>query len=133
MDTNKKIRVLVCEDNSLMLHGLRFILQRFEDLELVGYVRTGTLAVERAQELEPDVILMDLGLPELDGIAATKIIKAKSEAIKVLVVSAEQDPETLKRATEAGADGFLPKPVMDPDALYYEILKTLDSNELKAR
>lgn len=116
-----------------MLHGLRFILQRFEDLELVGYVRTGTLAVERAQELEPDVILMDLGLPELDGIAATKIIKAKSEAIKVLVVSAEQDPETLKRATEAGADGFLPKPVMDPDALYYEILKTLDSNELKAR
>ena len=129
MANKKKIRILVCEDNSLMLHGLRFILQRFEDLELVGYARTGTVAVARAQELEPDVILMDLGLPELDGIAATKIIKAKNAAIKVVVVSAEQDEKKLKQASEAGADGFLPKPVLDPDALYFEILQTLEPSK----
>ncbi len=72
-------------------------------------------------------------MPELDGIAATKIIKAKNAAIKVVVVSAEQDENTLKLASAAGADGFQPKPVINPDALYFEILQTLEQSKSAKR
>lgn len=121
----KKVRVLVCEDNSLMLHGLRYLLEKFSDLDIVGYARNGNLAVARARELEPDIILMDLGMPELDGISATKIIKAEIPAIRILVVSA-LDEQKRDEALHAGADGFFPKPVMDAESLYYAILNCLE-------
>lgn len=121
----QKITVLVCEDNALMLQGLRVLLEQYVDLDVVGLAKNGTQAVSQARELQPDVILMDLQMPELDGIAATKIIKAERPFVRIIVVSAVQDENTLKEISECGADGFYPKPVMNSEELYWTIKKAL--------
>ena len=84
-----RIRVLVVDDHGVVRRGLRGYLELLDDIEVVGEAENGLRGVELAEELEPDVVLMDLVMPELDGIGATrKIVKARPEQIIILLTSA---------------------------------------------
>lgn len=106
-----KIRVLLAEDHALVRQGIRELLQREEDIEIVGEVGDGEEAVQLAERLEPDVILMDISMPKLDGIAATRLIKGSHPYISILVLTAYDNEEFIFALLEAGAAGYLLKNV----------------------
>ncbi|MFI6867226.1 response regulator [Nocardia sp. NPDC050406] len=103
------IRVLVVDDQQLVRAGLRMLCQTAEDLEVVGEAATGSEAVRLADELRPDVILMDLRMPGMDGIRATERILATRPGAKVVVLTTFDDDDHLYPALAAGACGFLVK------------------------
>jgi DNA-binding NarL/FixJ family response regulator len=102
------IRVLIADDQSLVRAGFRLVLENHPDLEVVGEASNGHEAVHSAARLEPDVVLMDIRMPELDGIAATKAITARQPA-RVLVLTTYDLDEYVYDALQAGASGFLLK------------------------
>jgi DNA-binding NarL/FixJ family response regulator len=102
------IRVLIADDQSLVRAGFRLVLENYSDLEVVGEAATGHQAVHSAERLEPDVVLMDIRMPELDGIAATRQITAR-QATRVLVLTTYDLDEYVYDALQAGASGFLLK------------------------
>lgn len=102
------MRVLLADDNALLLEGLRNMLTA-ADIEVVGTAENGLVALNRAEELQPDVILMDIEMPVLNGIEATRRIKADFPAIKVIILTIYQDDSHLFEAIEAGAEGYLLK------------------------
>ena len=103
------IRLLMADDHALFSAGLRSLMAEHADLEVVGEVRDGRAAVERAIELEPDVVLMDISMPELDGLEGTRRIKELRPASKVLCLSMHADKEFVGAALRAGASGYLVK------------------------
>jgi DNA-binding NarL/FixJ family response regulator len=102
------IRVLVADDQSLVRAGFRLVLENHPDIEVVGEAGTGNQAVHSAARLDPDVVLMDIRMPELDGIAATRQITAR-QATRVLVLTTYDLDEYVYDALQAGASGFLLK------------------------
>ena len=102
------IRVLVVDDQSLVRAGFRLVLENHDDLEVVGEASNGHEAIYSAGRLEPDVVLMDIRMPELDGIAATRAITAAHPA-RVLVLTTYDLDEYVYDALQAGASGFLLK------------------------
>jgi DNA-binding NarL/FixJ family response regulator len=102
------IRVLIADDQSLVRAGFRLVLENHADLEVVGEAATGHQAIHSAERLEPDVVLMDIRMPELDGIAATRQITAR-QATRVLVLTTYDLDEYVYDALQAGASGFLLK------------------------
>jgi DNA-binding NarL/FixJ family response regulator len=102
------IRVLIADDQSLVRAGFRLVLENHPDLEVVGEASNGREAVHSAGRLEPDVVLMDIRMPELDGIAATRAITARHPA-RVLVLTTYDLDEYVYDALQAGASGFLLK------------------------
>jgi DNA-binding NarL/FixJ family response regulator len=102
------IRVLICDDQSLVRAGFRLVLENHDDIEVVGEASNGEEAVHSAGRLEPDVVLMDIRMPSLDGIAATREITARHPA-KVLVLTTYDLDEYVYDALQAGASGFLLK------------------------
>ncbi|HXD65288.1 MAG TPA: response regulator transcription factor [Solirubrobacteraceae bacterium] len=105
------IRVLVVDDHAVVREGLRTFLQLQDGIEVVGEAADGEQAVARATELEPDVILMDLVMPQLDGIGAMRELRRRSSASRVIVLTSFLDDERLMPALEAGAAGYLLKDV----------------------
>jgi len=104
------VRTLIAEDHVLVSQGLEVMLGRAEDVQLVGVVDTGELAVERSGESEIDVILMDINLGAgISGIEATKLVKERSPDTKVLILTMYTDPGTVAEAIKAGADGYVSK------------------------
>ncbi len=103
------IRVLVADDQALVRAGFRMILKAEPDIEVAGEAGDGTEAVARAQELDPDVVLMDVRMPELDGIEATRRIVDGERAPRVLVLTTFDLDEYVYEALRAGASGFLLK------------------------
>lgn len=106
-----KIKVLLAEDHALVRQGIRELLQREEDIEIVGEVGDGEEAVKLVDEAEPDVVLMDISMPKLDGITATRIIKGAHPYVSVLVLTAYDNEEFIFALLEAGAAGYLLKNV----------------------
>jgi DNA-binding NarL/FixJ family response regulator len=102
-------RVLLVDDHAMVRRGLREFLGLFDDIEVVGEARDGLDAVEAAARLRPDVIVMDLNLPRLDGIDATREIRAATPGVEVVALTAFVDEERVLAALEAGAAGFLLK------------------------
>jgi DNA-binding NarL/FixJ family response regulator len=102
------IRVLIADDQSLVRAGFRLVLENHDDIEVVGEASNGEEAVHSAGRLEPDVVLMDIRMPALDGIAATREITARHPA-KVLVLTTYDLDEYVYDALQAGASGFLLK------------------------
>jgi DNA-binding NarL/FixJ family response regulator len=102
-------RVLLVDDHAMVRRGLREFLGLFDDIEVVGEARDGLDAVEAAARLRPDVIVMDLNLPRLDGVAATREIRAATPGVEVVALTAFVDEERVLAALEAGAAGFLLK------------------------
>jgi DNA-binding NarL/FixJ family response regulator len=105
------IRVLLADDHGVIRDGLGRLISALDDVELAGVAADGVEAVERAQTIEPDVVLMDLDMPGLDGIEATRRILAQRPQTAVLVLTAFSDRARILGALEAGAVGYLLKDV----------------------
>jgi len=105
----KKITILLAEDHAVVRQGLRTLLEAEGSFEIVGQAETGREAVELAIKLRPDVVLMDIAMPVLNGLEATRQILAKTPKAKVLMLSAHGDDEYVERALAVGASGFLEK------------------------
>ena len=103
------VRVLIADDQSLVRAGFRLVLENHDDIEVVGEASNGEEAVHGAGRLEPDVVLMDIRMPELDGIAATARITERHPAVRVLVLTTYDLDEYVYDALQAGASGFLLK------------------------
>ena len=102
-------RVLVVDDSVLVRQGLRSILESSSDLSVIGEAENGIEAVSMAAHIRPDVIVMDVNMPGMNGIEATKHIKAAQPAILVIGFSVNDDPHVQDAMREAGADAFLTK------------------------
>jgi DNA-binding NarL/FixJ family response regulator len=105
------IRVLIADDHAVVREGLRAFLQLQEGLEVVGEAGDGREAVEQAARLEPDVILMDLVMPELDGVSAMRALRTRAPNARVIVLTSFLDDGRLLPALQAGAAGYLLKDV----------------------
>ena len=104
-----RVRVLIAEDHALVRDGIRELLERQSDIEVVGEAADGEEAVQLARQLQPDIVLMDISMPRLNGVEATRIIKQSSPHIAVLVLSAYDDDAYVFAVFEAGAAGYLLK------------------------
>jgi len=105
----KRIKVLLAEDHQIVREGLRFLLEAEGDLEICGEVETGRDAVKMAKELEPDIVLMDIAMPHLNGLEASRQILATHPRIRILILSAHEDDAYLEHALDIGVAGFLIK------------------------
>ena len=103
------IRVLLVEDHQIVREGLRSLLQREEDIEVLGETDSGDRACELARELKPDVILMDLELNGMGGLEATEAIKSEMPEVKILALTMHSDEEHIYSMIKKGADGYLLK------------------------
>jgi DNA-binding NarL/FixJ family response regulator len=108
------MRVLIADDHPLFRDGLRSLLEA-RGIDVVGEAKTGREAVDQSKRLRPDVVLMDLNMPELGGLDATRLISAEQTNVKVVVLTASEDDANLFEAIKSGAQGYL--------------FKNLDSNE----
>ena len=113
---DEKIKVLIVDDHQVVRQGLRTFLDLNEDIRVVGEAEDGQAAVELADRLTPDVVLMDLVMPFLDGIAATSQIKALGKGIKVIALTSFTEDDKVMPAIRAGATSYLLKDV-SPDTL----------------
>ena len=102
-------RLLITDDHDLIRDGLHRMLAREPDLEVVGEAANGREAVELCRRLGPDLVLMDVRMPEMDGLEATRAIKAERPEVSVLVVSTHENPDYLFEALKAGAAGYVLK------------------------
>lgn len=109
MTAPKPITVLLADDHLIVRQGLSALLNSDGNFQIVGEARTGREAVRLAQALSPDVILMDIAMPLLNGLEATLQILAANPAAKIIILSAHSDDEYIKRMSEAGVSGFLEK------------------------
>jgi DNA-binding NarL/FixJ family response regulator len=123
------VRVLLCDDQALVRSGFRMILDARGDLEVVGEAEDGVEAVEQTRALEPDVVLMDVRMPNLDGIEATRQIVASGSAARVLILTTFDPDEYVYEAIRAGASGFLLKDV-EPEQLVDAIRVVAAGNAL---
>jgi pilus assembly protein CpaE len=113
----EKIRVLIVDDVSETRENVKKLLQFESDVEVVGVARTGKEAIQVSQDLNPDVVLMDINMPDMDGIAATEAIRAKQQAVQVIILSVQSDQNYMRRAMLVGARDFLTKPPMGDELI----------------
>jgi DNA-binding NarL/FixJ family response regulator len=109
MPTQRRIRLVIAEDHTVLRYTLRSVLKQYPDIEIVGEAANGEDAVLKAVELEPAIVLMDINMPKLDGIAATRRIKAHSSRIAVLGLSVHGDGYSTDAMLTAGAVAVIRK------------------------
>ena len=112
-----KIRLLLADDHSILRSGLRALFNAQPDMEVVAEASNGEETVLKNQELSPDVVLMDIAMPKMSGIEATKEIKRQNPATKVLALTMHEDESYLYQMLHAGADGYVPKKAADTELL----------------
>lgn len=112
-----KIKILLVEDHEVVREGIRDLIERENDIEVVGEAEDGSQAVESAKKLKPDVVLMDIAMPGMNGIEATRKIKKSVPCVSVLVLTAYDNEEFIFAILEAGAAGYLLKNVRGKDLL----------------
>ena len=117
MASGEKIRVMIVDDVSETRENVRKLLQFESDVDVVGVARTGKEAIQLSQELNPDVVLMDINMPDMDGISATELIRSKQPAVQVVILSVQSDQNHMRRAMLAGARDFLTKPPMGDELI----------------
>ncbi|HEY0256278.1 MAG TPA: response regulator transcription factor [Candidatus Methylacidiphilales bacterium] len=105
----KQITVLLAEDHTIVRQGLRLLVSSGGDIEIVGEAKTGREAVQMTRDLRPDVIVMDIAMPLLNGLEATRQILKAFPGTKILILSAHSDPEYVEQVVKAGARGYLVK------------------------
>ena len=105
----KPLRVLIADDHRLFAEALEAILTTDERIEVVGQASDGAQAVELVRKLDPDVVLMDVSMPVLDGFEATREIREESEGVRVLMLTGSNSRADVDRSREAGASGYVTK------------------------
>lgn len=110
-----KTRILVADDHGIVRQGLRFVLEREADFQVIGEAADGREAVRLAEALDPKVIIMDIGMPQLNGLEATSQIVRRDPDVKVIILSMHADEVYLLRALSAGVRGYLLKGSADQD------------------
>ncbi len=126
-NTTEVIEILLVEDHELTRIGLKTALKRFENLSICGETASGKEAITLAAELMPQVILMDIGLHELDGIEATKQIKQNNPDIKIIMLSSHDTEEEILASFTSGADGYALKE-SSPDQIYTAVQTVLQGD-----
>jgi NarL family two-component system response regulator LiaR len=111
MNASRPIRVMLVDDHAVVRSGLSAFLLIFDDLELVGDAGSGEEAVRMCEQLEPDVVLMDLVMPGMDGATATRVIRERSPNVQVIALTSYKEQELVQAVLEAGAIGYLLKDV----------------------
>ncbi len=119
------IRVLVADDHKVVADGLCHLLEAQPDIDVCDAVRSGRDAVRRTSELHPDVVLMDINMPDLNGIEATRLIRERDPGVRVLMLSVHADPMHIVRALRAGAAGYVPKSSAGSDVV--EAVRTVQA------
>ncbi len=104
-----KIKILVVDDHAILRDGIRALLGLHNDIEIVGEVSEGRQAIEKVQELMPDVVVMDIVMPGMDGLEATRRIRKKHPTVKILMLTQHDNREYILPAIKAGAAGYVPK------------------------
>ncbi len=117
MASGDKVRVLIVDDVADTRENVRKLLQFESDIEVVGAARSGMEGIQLAKELDPDVVLMDINMPDMDGISATEQIRQKSPHTQVVILSVQGDQNYMRRAMLAGARDFLTKPPMGDELI----------------
>lgn len=112
-----KIRILIVDDIAETRENIRKLLQFESDVEVVGAARSGKEGIQLAQELDPDVVLMDINMPDIDGITATDTIRKRSPYIQVVILSVQSDQNYMRKAMLAGARDFLTKPPLGDELI----------------
>src|ERR1700686_4233709 len=120
------MKILIADDHALFRDSLRSLLEA-HGLEVVGEAKNGREAYELARRLKPDVVLMDLSMPEVDGLAATRLISAELPAVKVVVLTASDDDAKLFEAIKSGAQGYLLKDLDSED--FFALLERTERGE----
>jgi DNA-binding NarL/FixJ family response regulator len=110
-------RVLIVDDQEPFRLAARAVVEATDSFEVAGESETGEAAVEAARELQPDLVLMDVNLPGIDGLEATRRILSERQSVVVLLVSTYEAEEYGPRASECGASAYIPKSEFDPDRL----------------
>lgn len=111
------IRVMIADDHAVLRAGLRLLLQAEPDMEVVAEAANGRQAVDRARVSRPDVVLLDISMPEIGGLEVIQTLKRELPALKVLVLTMYDDPEYLRQALSAGASGYVLKRAADTELL----------------
>jgi two-component system, NarL family, response regulator NreC len=120
--TNRKNRIVIAEDHTILREGLRALLSSNPDFEIVGEAEDGQGAIRFAEKLRPDLVLMDLSMPRMNGMDATKEIKKRSPGTRLLVLTVHKAEEYILAALQAGADGYVLK-----DATHAELEMAIHS------
>ena len=115
--SEKSVRVLIVDDQAPFRDVARLVVELTDGFEVAGEAVTGEESVEMARSLKPDLILMDVNMPGIDGTEATKIILGEDSGVVVLLLSTYEPAEYEPRAAEAGAAAYIPKSAFDPDRL----------------
>ena len=109
--SSSRIRVMVVDDHTMVRRGLATFLKVFDDLELAGEAANGQAAIELCPQIQPDVVLMDMVMPDIDGATATRLIRKQSPSIQVLALTSFKEEILVQSALQAGAIGYLLKDV----------------------
>ncbi len=125
MSEKKVVKVLIVDDSKLTIVGLKTTLKQFDDIEIVGEANDGQIAIEATKELKPDVILMDIGMPLMDGIKATKEIKKSGSTTKIIMLTSHESEQDVLDALSAGANSYCMKDV-DPEILIAVVKSTYE-------
>jgi DNA-binding NarL/FixJ family response regulator len=112
-----EIRILIAEDHAIVRDGLTSVLEFERDMTVVGHAKNGREAMDRFRELKPDIVLMDLAMPEIDGVTAIHSIRTESPDARILVLTTYDGDENVFRALENGAKGYLLKDCSTADLL----------------
>ena len=113
----KTIRILIADDHALLRHGLEMLISHHDDLLVVGNASNGLEAIRLSAELRPDVIIMDLMMPKMDGVEATRRVRDAAPSTKVLILTTFGDSADVARAIQAGASGALVKDADDDELI----------------
>jgi len=105
----KKLRVLLADDHKIVRDGLRLLIDAQRDMRVIGEAGNGKDALQQAQDLKPDVVVMDLSMPKLNGLQATERLKAELPTVKVVALTVHEDPSYLLQLCKAGAVGYVLK------------------------
>lgn len=110
-----KIKVLLADDQALILESLHIVLSMEEDLEIVGLAKNGEEAIKGCEQFKPDMVLMDVNMPVMDGVAATALIKERMPATKIIMLTSYKEVEYVLAALSHGAEGYLLKAIHPKD------------------
>ena len=116
-DQPKKISIVIADDHPLMRRALRDLLEQEQDLQVLGEAGNGREAIELIERYSPDVVIMDIAMPVMNGVEATERIKASSPRTSVLILTVHTDIETIFSILQAGASGYLVKSVFGPEVI----------------